>query len=41
MVWNDTTERQLLLCLVEQAIKPKWEVVAQQMGTGFSAEAVR
>lgn len=41
MVWNDATERQLLLCLVDPAIKPKWETVAEQMGTGFTAEAVR
>jgi hypothetical protein len=39
MAWNDTTERRLLLCVLDAP--RNWAFVAQQMGSGFTAEAVR
>lgn len=39
--WNASTERKLLLRLIDPKATPKWHVIAQGMGPHFSAEACR
>ena len=39
--WNESTERKLLLCLVDPEKKPDWAVVSRNMGDGFTGEACR
>ncbi|KAI7304491.1 hypothetical protein KC315_g15140 [Hortaea werneckii] len=41
--WNDATDRQLLLTIINLTAPqlPKWDQVAAIMGDGFTAESVR
>ena len=39
--WNASTERKLLLCLIDPKATPRWQLIAQGMGPHFSAEACR
>lgn len=41
--WNDATDRKLLLVIIQllSPSPPKWSDVANAMGEGFTAEAVR
>lgn len=41
MLWDDKTERRMLLCVLDTPLPRNWDVVAQQMGTGFTTEAVQ
>ncbi|KAK2805100.1 hypothetical protein FQN50_006345 [Emmonsiellopsis sp. PD_5] len=40
-VWNDSTDRALLLNVIDPATKPDWARVAEAMGEGFTAESCR
>jgi len=39
--WNASTERKLLLCIIDPKAKHKWDIVSEQMGSEFSVEACR
>lgn len=39
--WDNTTERKLLLCMIDPKATPRWQFIAQTMGPHFSAEACR
>ncbi|KAK2751319.1 hypothetical protein FQN55_001054 [Onygenales sp. PD_40] len=40
-VWNDSSDRALLLNVIDPATKPDWARVAEAMGEGFTAESCR
>ncbi len=39
--WNETTERKLLLCIIDHAVKPEWPKISEAMGEDFTGEACR
>ncbi|EHY54884.1 hypothetical protein HRR83_005856 [Exophiala dermatitidis] len=39
--WSASTERKLLLCMIDPKATPRWQLIAQAMGPQFSAEACR
>ena len=39
--WSASTERKLLLCIIDPKATPRWNIIAQGMGPHFSAEACR
>jgi hypothetical protein len=41
MVWNEITERRLLLSIISLAPAPKWDAIAKEMGNEFTSESVR
>lgn len=42
MPWTQDDELKLLITIIQtNNVKPAWEKVAETMGEGFSAEAVR
>jgi hypothetical protein len=39
--WNEATERKLLLCIIDHAVKPEWPKISDTMGEDFTGEACR
>lgn len=41
IIWDESTEKKLLLCLIDHSVKQNWHAVVDAMGQEYTVESVR